>query len=75
MVTLLTRPPEGAETMATLIAFAGADKVDPSGKLEYPALRGVDRSVAAEKLVAIVGRRMLPREGAVAEPPMSGSGS
>jgi putative ABC transport system ATP-binding protein len=55
MATLLTHPPEAAETTKTLIELAGVEKVYRNGKLEYPALRGVDLSVAAGELVAIVG--------------------
>jgi putative ABC transport system ATP-binding protein len=55
MATLLTEPPEAAEATATLIELAGVEKVYRSGKLEYPALRGVDLSIAAGEMVAIVG--------------------
>jgi len=55
MATLLTHPPETAETTKTLIELAGVEKVYRNGKLEYEALRGVDLSIAAGELVAIVG--------------------
>ena len=40
MATLLTHPPEAAETTKTLIELAGVEKVYRNGKLEYLALRG-----------------------------------
>ena len=55
MATLLTRRPESGPATATLIELAGVEKVYRSGKLEYPALRGVDLSIAAGEMVAIVG--------------------
>ena len=42
-------------TANTLIELAGVEKVYRSGKLEYPALRGVDLSIATGEMVAIVG--------------------
>jgi len=44
MATLLTHPPETAETTKTLIELAGVEKVYRNGKLEYLALRGVDHA-------------------------------
>jgi putative ABC transport system ATP-binding protein len=44
-----------APATTTLIELAGVTKVYRSGKLEYPALRGVDLSISAGELVAIVG--------------------
>ncbi len=38
-----------------MIELAGVEKVYCSGKLEYAALRGVDLSIAAGEMVAIVG--------------------
>src|SRR5688572_5586645 len=38
-----------------LIALAGVEKVYPLGRVEYRALRGVDLTVSAGELVAIVG--------------------
>lgn len=55
MATDMTRKPESRAATATLIELAGVEKVYCSGKLEYAALRGVDLSIAAEELVAIVG--------------------
>jgi putative ABC transport system ATP-binding protein len=54
MATFLTPPPVGSAT-ATLIELAGVEKVYRSGKMEYPALRGVDMSIATGEMVAIVG--------------------
>jgi len=38
-----------------LIELAGVEKVYRTGKLEYPALRGIDLSIADGDMVAIVG--------------------
>jgi putative ABC transport system ATP-binding protein len=43
------------ETRAPLIALAAVEKVYRMGKLDYHALRGIDLSIAAGELVAIVG--------------------
>jgi putative ABC transport system ATP-binding protein len=43
------------EAAATLIELSGVEKVYRTGKLEYRALRGIDLSIAAGELVAIVG--------------------
>lgn len=55
MATYVTRRPEAVPGTATLIELAGVEKVYRSGKLEYAALRGVDLSIAAGEMVAIVG--------------------
>jgi putative ABC transport system ATP-binding protein len=44
-----------AETCAPLIEFAAVEKVYRMGKLDYHALRGIDLSIGAGELVAIVG--------------------
>jgi putative ABC transport system ATP-binding protein len=44
-----------ATATATLIELAGVEKVYRNGKLEYEALRGVDLSISAGEMVAIVG--------------------
>jgi len=51
------RIPEGGAptSTATLIELIGVEKVYRSGKLEYPALRGVDLSIPAGEMVAIIG--------------------
>jgi len=51
----LTRRSEAITATATLIELVGVEKVYRTGKLEYRALRGVDLSVAAGEMVAIVG--------------------
>jgi putative ABC transport system ATP-binding protein len=53
-VPVTTRPKTDAPT-ATMIELAGVEKVYRSGKLEYSALRGVDLSISAGEMVAIVG--------------------
>src|SRR5512142_1735676 len=55
VTTYVTRPPAPGPATATLIELAGVEKVYRTGKLEYRALRGVDLSIAAGELVAIVG--------------------
>ncbi len=47
----------GPETDATgpVIQLRGVEKVYQSGRVEYPALRGVDLDVASGELVAVVG--------------------
>lgn len=47
--------PEPAGTQQALIELSGVTKVYRSGKLEYPALRGVDLTIADGDMVAIVG--------------------
>jgi hypothetical protein len=48
MVVLADRvEPPGIETRPILIELAGVHKVYRTGKLEYPALRGVDRGPRA----------------------------
>ena len=54
MVTL-THAPEVGRATATLIELSGVEKAYRTGKLEYQALRGVDLSIAAGEMVAIVG--------------------
>ena len=55
MATLTQEMPLRLETRPPLIALAGVEKVYPLGRVEYRALRGVDLTVAAGELVAIVG--------------------
>jgi putative ABC transport system ATP-binding protein len=47
--------PPARETAAPLIALEGVEKVYRTGKLEYPALRGVDLEIDAGEMVAVVG--------------------
>jgi len=44
-----------SRTKAPLITLAGLEKVYRTGKLEYPALRGVDLEINAGEMVAVVG--------------------
>ena len=44
-----------AATTSRVIALEGVEKVYQSGRVEYPALRGVDLQVNAGELVAVVG--------------------
>ena len=43
------------QTRASLIELAGVEKVYRMGKVDYRALRGVDLSIAAGEMVAVVG--------------------
>ena len=52
---LLGREPVREDTRPPLIELAGVEKVYRTGKLEYPALRGIDLSIADGDMVAIVG--------------------
>jgi len=56
-VATVTPVPQASERMptTTLIELIGVEKVYRSGKLEYPALRGVDLSIPAGEMVAIIG--------------------
>ena len=38
-----------------LIELEGVEKVYPMGRLDYPALRGVDLAIDAGEMVAVVG--------------------
>jgi putative ABC transport system ATP-binding protein len=55
MATSVTERLEAPIATGTLIELAGVEKVYRNGKLEYQALRGVDLTIAAGELVAIVG--------------------
>jgi putative ABC transport system ATP-binding protein len=55
MATYLTQRPQLTAATTTLIELAGVERVYRTGKLEYSALRGVDLSIAAGEMVAIVG--------------------
>jgi len=55
VATYLTQRPEAAAPTSTLIELVGVEKLYRNGKLEYAALRGVDLSIAAGEMVAIVG--------------------
>ena len=55
MATYVEHLPEAGAARKTLIVLASVEKVYSTGKLEYRALRGVDLSIAAGQMVAIVG--------------------
>ena len=55
MATLTQEAPETVATHAPLISLEGVEKVYRTGRLEYRALRGVDLTIAAGEMVAIVG--------------------
>jgi putative ABC transport system ATP-binding protein len=55
VATYVTQRPEAVAAPATLIELTGVEKVYRTGKLEYRALRGVDMSIPAGEMVAIVG--------------------
>jgi putative ABC transport system ATP-binding protein len=52
---LLGREPVRAAVRPPLIELAGVEKVYRTGKVDFPALRGVDVTVADGEMVAIVG--------------------
>jgi putative ABC transport system ATP-binding protein len=54
-ISATTRHPEVSAIATPLIELAGVEKVYSTGKLEYPALRGIDLTIGAGELVAIVG--------------------
>ena len=47
--------PLARETAPPLITLERVEKVYRTGKLEYPALRGVDLEIDAGEMVAVVG--------------------
>ncbi len=55
MKTIRAAPVAEAETRRPVIGLSGVEKTYRSGKIEYPALRGVDLEIKAGELVAIVG--------------------
>jgi putative ABC transport system ATP-binding protein len=56
MTQVQTRPePAGQRLRPPLIELAGVEKVYRTGKVEFPALRGVDVTIADGEMVAIVG--------------------
>jgi putative ABC transport system ATP-binding protein len=56
MADVLSEPTTAAESVRpVLIELAGVEKVYRTGKVEYPALRGVDLTIQRGDMVAIVG--------------------
>jgi len=55
VATVMSAQRAPARTRAALIELVDVKKVYRSGKLEYPALRGIDLSIADGQMVAIVG--------------------
>jgi putative ABC transport system ATP-binding protein len=53
--TMTLEPLHELETRASLIELVGVEKVYRTGKLEYPALRGVNLTIGEGEMVAIVG--------------------
>jgi len=53
--TLTREAPREPKTAKPLITLEGVEKIYRTGKLEYPALRGVDLEIAAGEMVAVVG--------------------
>jgi putative ABC transport system ATP-binding protein len=53
--TITVEAPSEPGTGAPLITLERVEKVYRTGKLEYPALRGVDLEIAAGEMVAVVG--------------------
>ncbi len=52
---LVGREPGSEAVGPPLIELAGVEKVYRTGKVEFPALRGVDLAIADGEMVAIVG--------------------
>jgi putative ABC transport system ATP-binding protein len=55
VATHVEHPPRAGAPTRTLIELTGVEKVYRTGKLEYRALRGVDLSITAGEMAAIVG--------------------
>jgi putative ABC transport system ATP-binding protein len=53
--TLSVKRPAVRATREPLIELESVVKIYRTGKLEYPALRGVDLTIAAGEMVAVVG--------------------
>ena len=53
--TLTREAPVGLTTVEPLIQLEGVVKIYRTGKLEYPALRGVDLEIDSGEMVAVVG--------------------
>jgi putative ABC transport system ATP-binding protein len=55
METIRDAPVAGAGSTGSVIRLSGVEKVYQTGRVEYPALRGVDLEVAPGELLAVVG--------------------
>jgi putative ABC transport system ATP-binding protein len=55
VATVMSPERAPARTRPPLIELAGVEKVYRNGKLEYPALRGIDLTIEDGQMVAIVG--------------------
>jgi putative ABC transport system ATP-binding protein len=55
VATVVSPQPVAVDTGPALIELAGVHKVYRTGKLEYPALRGIDLTIDDGDMVAIVG--------------------
>ena len=53
--TVMLDAPREPETATPLIRLEHVEKLYRTGKLEYPALRGVDLTIEEGEMVAIVG--------------------
>jgi hypothetical protein len=58
MATYVTRTRESGAVRSTLIEVVGVEKLYRTGKLKYPALRGVDLSVAVGEMVDGITERL-----------------
>jgi putative ABC transport system ATP-binding protein len=55
METVVERAARPARVSEPFIDLAGIEKTYRMGRLDYPALRGIDLEVGAGELVAVVG--------------------
>ncbi|MGI9647400.1 MAG: ABC transporter ATP-binding protein [Acidimicrobiia bacterium] len=55
METIRDAPVADAGSTGSVVQLSGVEKVYRTGRVEYPALRGVDLEVASGELVAVVG--------------------
>jgi len=55
METIRDAPVADTSSTSSVIKLSGVEKVYRTGRVEYPALRGVDLEVASGELVAVVG--------------------
>ena len=55
MQATLSAPPKSLSTTAPLITLAGVEKVYRTGRLSFPALRGIDLAIEPGEMVSVVG--------------------